>query len=281
VPSNLGENVVRLRYAAVPLAALTLSLRRWRPLPVAIAAFALALSWNATPLAYTVFRSSDDPSSAQAYWQPVIGFLHRSLSPSYRVEAVGTAGHWEALYLAQAKIPIVRGWFRQDDFPENAVLYRNLNRTSYLHWLRRLSVRYVVLTDAPTDYSARTEAELLRSGSSGLPIVFATAHATVYAVPSPLPILTGPGRPHVDQVSESSVTVTITRPGTYRLGISYSPYLRAPTTCLTESRDGMTLLTATRPGRLHLAFDVSAASVFAALTGRTSSCPEEDPSGGP
>ena len=223
VPSNLGENVVRLRYAAVPLAALTLSLRRWRPLPVAIAAFALALSWNATPLAYTVFRSSDDPSSAQAYWQPVIGFLHRSLSPSYRVEAVGTAGHWEALYLAQAKIPIVRGWFRQDDFPENAVLYRNLNRTSYLHWLRRLSVRYVVLTDAPTDYSARTEAELLRSGRSGLPIVFATAHATVYAVPSPLPILTGPGRPRVDQVSESSVTVTITRPGTYRLASATRP----------------------------------------------------------
>ena len=42
----------------------------------------------------------------------------------------------------------------------------------------------------------------------------------------------------------------------------------------------MTLLTATRPGRLHLAFDVSAASVFAALTGRTSSCPDETPAGG-
>ena len=100
----------------------------------------------------------------------------------------------------------MRGWFRQDDFPQNELLYDNLDRPSYLHWLRRLSVRYVVLTDAPLDYSARTEAELLRSGRSGLPIVFATAHATVYAVPSPVPIVTGPGRPHVDQVSESSVT---------------------------------------------------------------------------
>ena len=35
VPSSLGENIARLRYAAIPIAILTLSLRRWRPLPVA------------------------------------------------------------------------------------------------------------------------------------------------------------------------------------------------------------------------------------------------------
>ena len=44
VPSGLGENIARLRFAAVPLAVLTLSLRNWRPLPYALAAFALALS---------------------------------------------------------------------------------------------------------------------------------------------------------------------------------------------------------------------------------------------
>ncbi len=52
----------------------------------------------------------------------MIGFLHRNLTPAYRVEAVDTAGHWEAVYLAQARIPIVRGWFRQDDFPQNQLL---------------------------------------------------------------------------------------------------------------------------------------------------------------
>ena len=56
----------------------------------------------------------------------MIRFLHRALSPDYRVEAVGTADHWEAVYLPQAGIPIVRGWFRQDDFPENEVLYDKL-----------------------------------------------------------------------------------------------------------------------------------------------------------
>ena len=192
IPSSLGENVVRLRYAAVPLAALTLSLRKWRPLPVAAAAFALALAWNISPLVYSFSRSSTDPSSSAAYWQPVVGFLHHSLSPSYRVEVVGTADHWEAVYFADAGIPIVRGWFRQDDFPQNSVLYTNLDRASYLTWLRRLSVRYVVLTTASTDYSAKAEAALLRSGRAKLPIVYVSANAIVYAVPSPASIVRGP-----------------------------------------------------------------------------------------
>ncbi len=49
IPSNLGGNVVRLRYAAVPIAVLDLSLRRWRPLPVAVAALALAARLEPLP----------------------------------------------------------------------------------------------------------------------------------------------------------------------------------------------------------------------------------------
>src|SRR5262249_35275310 len=117
VPSDIGANAARLRYAAIPIAALTLSLRRWRPWPVAAFALGLACSGNLPPLAWSFARSSHDPSAAAAYWHPAISFLHRSLAPGYRVEAVDTAGHWEAVYLARAGVPIVRGWFRQDDFP--------------------------------------------------------------------------------------------------------------------------------------------------------------------
>jgi hypothetical protein len=275
IPSGLGENVVRLRYAAVPIAALTLSLRRWRPLPVAIATFGLALSWNMSPIVYSLFRGSEDPSSSPAYWQPVVGFIQSSLSPSYRVEAVGTAGHWEAVYLAEAGIPIVRGWFRQDDFPQNKVLYKCLDRASYLTWLRRLSVRYVVLTNAPVDYSARTEADLLRTGRSGLPVVFRSANATVYAVPSPSAIVTGPGQPRVEALSESSITLSLSRPGSYHLGISYSPYLNAPETCVSEAPDGMTVLQAQQAGTVRLTFDVTASGALAALTGSRTSCSTE------
>ena len=66
VPSGLGDNVNRLRYLALPLALLTVSLRRWRPLPVALAAVLLAGAWNVSPLAAGWTRSAADRSSRAA-----------------------------------------------------------------------------------------------------------------------------------------------------------------------------------------------------------------------
>jgi hypothetical protein len=175
--------------------------------------------------------------------------------------------------LPQAGIPIVRGWFRQNDFPLNELLYDKLTPRTYGAWLRRLSVRYVVLTDATPDYSARREADLLASGRSGLPVVLRTAHATVYSVPSPRPILTGPGHPLVEALTESTVTLHLTRPGTYQLGIRYTPYLHAHASCVTESKNGMTVLTAPHAGTVRLAFSVSTSGALAALTGSRTTCP--------
>jgi hypothetical protein len=273
IPSGLGENVVRLRYAAVPLAVLTLSLRSWRPLPWAIAAFVLALSWNVAPLAYSYAHTSADPSASATYWQPVIKFLHRKLTPSYRVEAVDTAGHWEAVYLTQAGIPIVRGWFRQDDFPQNQLLYDPLHRHAYLAWLHRMGARYVVLTKAPLDYSAVTEAKLLRSGRSGLRVAFRTANAVIYSVPNPVPIVTGPDHPQVLALQESTVVMRLRRPGLYTVGLRYTPYLSAPDACTTETPDGMIQLKARRAGVLRLSFTMTAANAFAAVVGSKSTCP--------
>jgi hypothetical protein len=272
VPSNLGENVARLRYAAVPLGVLALSLRRWRPLPICLAVLALALSWNITPLAWSLSRNASDPAASAAYWQPVVRYLHRNLTPSYRVEAVATADHWEALYLARAGIPIVRGWFRQDDFPQNTILYDELGRRAYLSWLRRLGVRYVVLTNAQLDYSARDEARLLRSGRSGLRLVFVTPDATVFAVPRPRPIVTGSGHPRVEALTESSITLDLPRPGTYRVDVRYSPYLAPRGACISETKDGMILLHAHRGGVIQLRFAVTTSHALAALDGSRSTC---------
>ena len=49
----------------------------------------------------------------------------------------------------------------------------------------RSACRYVVLPDAPLDYSAKQEGALISSGRSGLVVVFRSAHTTVYAVPVP------------------------------------------------------------------------------------------------
>ena len=51
VSSGVGENIARLRYAAIPVSVLVLSLRNWRPLIPALVVFGLAISWNVTPLA--------------------------------------------------------------------------------------------------------------------------------------------------------------------------------------------------------------------------------------
>ena len=73
--------------------------------------------------------------------------------------------HWPAAYFPEAGIPIVRGWYRQNDFPANELLYdEQVGPRAYQEWLRSLGVRYVVLAAAPADYSARAEAALLRSG---------------------------------------------------------------------------------------------------------------------
>jgi len=274
VPSALGENVARLRFAALPLAVLTLSLRRWRPLPYAFGAFALALSWNATPLAYSFVRTSSDPSADAAFWRPAIRYLHRELGPAYRVEAVDTAGHWEAVYLARARIPIVRGWFRQDDFPQNELLYDPFGRRAYLAWLHRLGARYVVLPNVPLDYSARNEAKLLRSGRSGLEPVFRTPTLTIYSVPRPVSIVTGPGDPQVLALSDSSILLRLSQPGAFRIALHYTPYLAARGACIRATPGGMTELHARRAGVLNLSFGVTASRALAAIAGSHSSCQE-------
>ena len=180
-------------------------------------------------------------------------FLREHLSPSYRVEAVDTVGHWPAAYLPAAGIPIARGWFRQDDFPRNDLLYAKLDRTRYLAWLRSLGVRYVVLPDAPLDYSAKAEGALIAGGRSGLRAAFRSAHTTIYAVPSPRPIVTGPGRaerarvrPAPDHASPSA------RPGRYRVATNWSPYWTTGAGCLSRGDDGTVRLTTARAGIVRL-----------------------------
>jgi hypothetical protein len=276
IPSSVGENIVRLRYVAVPLALLTLSLRGWRPIVPAAFTMMLALSWNVTPLAASFAHGSADPSARAAYWSPVVRYLKTHLDPSYRVEAVDTVGHWEAAYLARAGIPLVRGWYRQDDFPQNELLYDDFGRRAYLSWLRSLGVRYVVLTDAPTDYSARAEAALLRSGRSGLRPVFTFAHGTVYRVPAPAAIVIGPDHPRILALRMESVRFLARAPGRYRISIRYSPYWSSDEGCVRRRTDGMMDVLAREAGIVELRFELTARRALATLVGQRAGCGDVD-----
>src|SRR4029077_16937937 len=99
------------------------------------------------------------------------------------------------------------------------LLYGKPGRTTYLHWLRSLGVRYVVLPDAALDYSAQNESALLLSGHSGLRIVAQTPHTTIYAVPRPKPLVTGPGKARVVALDHAGLRLRIRAPGRYRLPV--------------------------------------------------------------
>jgi hypothetical protein len=167
------------------------------------------------------------------------------------------------VYLAEAEIPLARGGFRQDDFPQSELLADEVGPGTYRAWLRELGVRYVVLTRAPTDYSARGEARLLRSGDSGLRRVFTTSTLAIYELPRPTPILRGAGQPRVLRLTATRIKLDLPRPGTYRLAVRYSPYWRAENACLLKRLDGMTTVEARAAGPLELSFHVSARRALA------------------
>ncbi len=273
VPSGLGHDIGRLRQLALPLALLVVALRRWRPLPLALAAVVLAGAWNIVPLAGGWAEAAADRSANPAVWVAPVGYLHAHLGTGYRVEAVDTSQHWPALYLARADIPLVRGWFRQDDRPVAGLLYRHgYTARQYVAWLRRLGVQYVVLTDSPPDFSSRREAELVRSGQAGLRKVFAAPEVSVYAVPRPQSIVTGPGRPTVLALRESRLSLHVSREGTYDVAVRWSPYWHASTGCLAKTPDGMLTLRTRAAATVRIAFDIDASSLFDAFTGAAPRC---------
>jgi hypothetical protein len=272
VPSGLGENIARLRYVAVPLAVLIVALRRWRPLPLVVALVGLALAWNVTPMAAGLVTGASDRTAHAVVWRAPLAYLHAHLRPGYRVEAVDTTNHWPAYYLAEAGIPLVRGWFRQDDFPFDALLYRRLEPAAYRRWLRELGAAYVVLTRSPPDYSSRQEAALVRSGRAGLRPVWSSREVTIYAARNPRPIITGPDRPTVLALHESRLLVRVTRGGTYRVAVRWSPYWHASTGCLAPTRAGMLRLRTRTAATVRIAFDVDATSLLHTLVGTAPRC---------
>jgi hypothetical protein len=268
VPTELGANVERLRYAAIPLALLAVSIAGWRPLAIGLPLLVIAAIWNVQPLVANYQRAAADATHEAEYWQPAVTYLKAHLTPSYRVEVVDTLEHWGAAYFPEADVPIVRGWYRQNDFPANELLYDDqLGPHAYKRWLRSLGVRYLVLSDSPPDYSSRAEARLVRSGASGLRRVLRAPGLTVYEVPHAKPLVTGPAPARVVTMDATRLVLDVAAPGRYRVAVRFSPYWRTLEGCASHAPDGMTDVTAFAPGRIELAFKVNVHRGLEALTG--------------
>lgn len=270
----IGSNPTRLfAIAGAPMLWLAANVGPRRSRLVVFPIVAAAVALQVGPWVRDAYSAWNNPAAGAAYWRPAIRFVdrHRSEIAGYRVEAVATWGHWDAYYIAHQRIPLARGWFRQDDFPLNRPLYdRHLDAAGYQRWLRSLGVRYVLLPDAPLDFSSAGEARLLRSGLSGLIPVGHTSHWTFFELPDATPIVSAPSghRAQLSDLQQQRVELWAGAAGRYVVRVRYSPYWTAlpSSACLAPTPDGMTAVTVATPGFVRLDIEPDASSLASTAT---------------
>jgi hypothetical protein len=272
VATPVGENLTRLRSLVFPLMLLTAFVVRFQPRWLAALALSAALAYNVAPYLAPMIERTDVRPAHRAFWAPALDFLAKRSGPEYRVEVVPTFDHWEAYWLPRAGIPLARGWYRQIDIARNELFYeRPLGAAAYRGWLREMGVRFVVLPETRLGQKGEErEARLLRSGRSGLSPVFADGNVTIYELPRPAAILTGPASPQITRLDHSRIEGTLRKPGAYVLRIRYTRYwrVRAGAVCVERAAGGMTRLRATLPGRFVLSVPEQPASLVRLLVVR-------------
>jgi len=276
IPNAVGGNIVRLMAtAALPLILLPVAARRFRPGWIATLAIAGIALWQGISPVTEWTASAAAPGQNAAYWTPVLSFLGRNAGPDYRVEVVQSKRYWEAYYVAGRGYALARGWYRQDDYPGNAILYNAPSPVTYRAWLRSAGVRYVILSDATLDPSSAAEASLLRGGNSGLVVVERTGPWTIYALPDPTPIVTPAGAAAVTSITPTTLTLRVRRAVRLTVRVHDTPYWTADGTgagCVATGTGATTTVVPARPGTLVMRFAVRPASVVRALLGTATSC---------
>jgi hypothetical protein len=253
VPSPVGENITRLRGIVFPLVLLAAALARFRPVGIAALAVAGAFAYNIVPWVAVIPHRTDGRPAQESFWRPAMVFLAANHAPGFRVEVVPTGDHWEAYWLPKEGFPLTRGWYRQLDHAQNRLFYEEpLQPAEYRAWLRRMGVRYVLLPDTQLGrMGEEREAELLRSGRSGLVRTAAPGAVTIYELPGATPILPGGVLTRYDH---DRIEGQVPGPGTYPLSVRWTPYLRVEsgTVRLERVGDDGTRLIARAGGRFVL-----------------------------
>ncbi|MDQ1475570.1 MAG: hypothetical protein QOE62_799 [Actinomycetota bacterium] len=249
VPTALGGNVSRLgQYVAGPLLACALLPRR----RLLLAALAIPLLvWQWVPAVDGIAFARTDPSTRQAYYQPLLGYLGTQSGLPGRVEIPSTFRHWEAAYAAP-QIALARGWERQLDIAYNPIFYKApLTPNSYHSWLHANGVKFVALPDAQLDDSSLRERALLTSGLPYLNEVWHDAHWRVWRVTDFGGLTDGPAT--LQSMSPDRVVLSVTGTDNVVLRVrATSHWSVEPQGCATSTDDGWTLLRNLAPGTVTL-----------------------------
>lgn len=236
VPTPFGQNALRLGVLVGPS---VLALAHRKRVPVfAIATVGIGLVYlQWLPAVRAVAEAHGDPSTRLAFQAEARDFLQDVAAPGERVEVPLTMNHWEAADLAKV-VPLARGWERQLDQKANPIFYDDepLTASKYYAWLRENAVHWVALPNAPLDYSARDEAEILERGAKFLKLAYESPRWRIWEVRDTDPpasggakvLAAGPNWFMVD--TEGSTTVR------YR----YTRYWSTSDACLSRGPDGWT-----------------------------------------
>jgi hypothetical protein len=245
----MGGNVVRLgALFAGPVLAAVLWHRNRRAL-VLLALPLLYWQWVAPVDDWA--RAGGDASVHESYYAGLLSFLGSQPGGPFRIEIPFTDNHWEARWVAP-HAPLARGWERQLDREHNALFYdgRRLTAGRYRTWLDDNAVRFVALGDAPIDYSAAQEAQLVRNGLPYLREAWHDAHWRVFAVTGARPLATGAAT--VTALEGQAVRLSARRSGSVDLRVRFTPYWRiaAGHGCVEEGPGGWTRVRADAPGTI-------------------------------
>ena len=279
VHSPIGSNVER--YAVLLAGPLLLcarlsapraqqagALSRWRSTPAAAAAALCAIAvwvvWG--PVRETLGVAGSEATSA-AYYAPLERFLARVQAPPaspVRVEVPLTRSHWEAAELAPS-VSLARGWDKQMETRYDGVLLVHaLTAASYERWLHEQAVSYVALPDVPLDPSSAGEGRLIRGGLPYLREVFSSAHWRVFAVLSPTPLASGPGR--LTSLGHDSFSLQARTAGSFLVRVHFTRYwtLTGGSGCVEPAPGGWTAVSVSAPGTAVVSARFSLSRAFGA-----------------
>jgi hypothetical protein len=269
LPTSVGQTTLRPLVILGP-ALLALGVRPGRRAAMAavvVGVGLLYLQW--LPAVRAIVEAEGDPSTRGSYYAEVLRIVDRERAPGQRLEIPLTRNHWEAAVVAP-RIPLARGWHRQLDEEANPLFYdrQPLTAVRYQSWLYDRAVRWVALPSVPLDFSARREANLLRTGVPGLRLVHDSPRWKVWEVlPVPEPA-TGPAR--LTGAGTDSFELAVRAPGRVRVRATYTPYwtITRGEGCIERGTGGLTEVIAERAGTLR----VEARLSLAGALGRRSSC---------
>ncbi|MFI9169847.1 hypothetical protein [Streptomyces lincolnensis] len=234
IPSPIGTNVERLALLFAPavlLAALLSTERSARRLRGALAcALVASLAWLGSGTPVTFLRGTDRVPAWAADAHGVVRALDRLGARGTRVEVVPADDHREAAVLSPY-VNLARGFNTQLDMERGRLFYDGtFSPSAYRAWLDRWAVGFVVLPDAVPDRYGAAEARLVRGGHAWLEPVWSDAHWRVYRVRDAVPLVAAPAR--VVGATADELDVWMPAPGSVRVRVAYSPWLRVAGGCL-------------------------------------------------